>query len=449
MSDYEKHTVAELRKLCSERGLALKSRAKQPFINCLVAYDKGRKRQHDNDEEEERKKQKKKKTSVLSQKYFRNAANTMPSLISKETKYLFWKLDSASYTKDQLREYISKAMGRAEGMHLYNIKTPRGMNFSYYYGVDQASDITARTIPDVSRSNGERTCPISHDLYRQPHIMNLTGRSYSLAAITEAIASTLQKGRPLVFDDGSEIHPSLLARLRLYPNYSLPGWDRKARIVHDGVVNSFNLMEAKRNNIPEFSSWLETVDDDYESWWTYIMTIYAKYRARRSKNVYASRRLLFHDLLVENVVLPRHSVKHPPTLFSNVQFKGCVILFSDSLGFEGCSFVRCRFITFYRDDRDANMQACELKDCQVLMAGSIRAGFIKPELMSWINGADVDFCYIPYEQFDRLGIRDGTSSAEINRRLDVLCGRAKSKGADDCVQHCVLVDKNWVPAPGK
>lgn len=209
---------------------------------------------------------------------------------------------------------------------------------------------------DVSRGAGCTRCPIAHDDYCAPHILNITGVTYSLSAITRAIRQTLMVGRPLVLGQRT-IAPHELSTLRLYPNMSIVGHDSMTKRFPAPPANTtprIDIALATANDVPEVSVRLQTLRYSYLTtvgWDAFIDTVYSdvysKHRPTQPQKAPAEL-LSFCNLIIEDVEFPRGWSSYKRAIhWNNVLFRYCVFIFSSDetleMSFSSCRFERCTF----------------------------------------------------------------------------------------------------------
>lgn len=318
--------------------------------------------------------------------------------------YYYWIEDRASYTKAQIMAHIDTWPFTVErtddGPEMYYLNGFHRKRIMHVLGSDSSETIFANLVHckslvvDVSRTAGHTKCPITLEKYDCAHILNLTWRSYSVAALREAIDKSLKVGKPLRLED-CIIEPEQLSKIRLYPNFGLGEW--RPFVYTDADVPPrppFDGTTARRENIPMFSVWLDSMRAA-QGWDTSIRDIYTnRYHPLRPDSALdcgCDGPAIFKDLVIQCIVFPRVA-PNLQTWFINVMFSNCVILFEDlrALHFSSCAFWNCIFC-IQPEGFCPKCSRCEFKDCSFYWCAEFKAGAnaVPPGLLyndSVVNG---------------------------------------------------------------
>ena len=228
---------------------------------------------------------------------------------------------------------------------------------------------------DWARSSGQTECPLTTEKFEKPHILSVNGRSYSLDAFNEAVAKTLEQGEPLRLEDVT-LSVLDLPDIKLYPNYSLPGWELPPTVINFEMsrVKSeklrFSDARASEKNDPTIAALFDRPSVLDDNGLVSGKHIYRAYQARHNT---VSRTV--ENLVVSKALFPRGHMKDAPHL-RNVLFHTCYMVFDCCCGlkFVGCRFERCVIVVpngYFR----CSFSLCELVDCTFIFAlsdGEIR-----------------------------------------------------------------------------
>lgn len=221
---------------------------------------------------------------------------------------------------------------------------------------------------DWSRTSGQTDCPLSAEEFVKPHILSSNGRSYSLAAIQDAVAKTLAQGEQLRLEDITLTTPEV-TKIELYPNYSLPGWELLPGVVHfKGTIKPeawhFAADRAREKNDPEVAALFDRPLVPDSSGLITVDHIVKAYQTRHN-----TRLSVVENLVVAGAVFPRGHVKEKLSI-RNVLFRDCVMILDCWCGllFVGCRFERCMIIS-KDSNTDANFhtRVCEFDACEFIL----------------------------------------------------------------------------------
>ena len=221
-------------------------------------------------------------------------------------------------------------------------------------------------IIDWARTSGQTECPLSLDAFKQPVLLSVNGRSYSLPAFQYVVDRSLENGAALRLEDIT-IPVFELQKLKLYPNYSLPGWKSSrppVSVSWNKIPMSkltFNMERATACNMPMISMKFAEIppggleaDNHFDGKY-----IYEEYQ--RVNNTIGTS---VENLIVERAIFPRASIKNGP-LFRNILFRDCVIPVNcwHGIQFFGCRFEQCTFICAPDSKLVTTMYLCETDGC--------------------------------------------------------------------------------------
>lgn len=332
-------------------------------------------------------------------------ATAAASSSSSSTKYYFVTKDCHSYTLDELWSMVDALLAKADASKDADSEFQLVMPSGHTSMVSRTSLLVDRggkrtSVPllfgypetvDWSRTSGQTECSLSLDSFVRPHILGKTGRSYSLDMFRETVAKTLEQGNRLPLEDIT-LSPLDLDDIKLYPNYSLPGWSSDttpisfdfARVARDKLAYNFERIAAR--NVPEMSRALNTLSEMND-----ICVDGRGAREEYKKHRGTSTRVM-EDLHVMGAVFPRDHIKDGPA-FRNVLFDNCIMWCSCWCGirFVGCKFKNCMFIYGPDGMHRADFMMCELESCTWIIQGNY-AGESVPKMLSPWHGLKRSNC---------------------------------------------------------
>lgn len=264
----------------------------------------------------------------------------------EEQVYWFWCKDGRSYTKAYLQEYLEQ-ISKTTNLEKESITSPNGAFIKYAWCFSReleklGASVCDWFVQDKSRGAGDEICSITHETLceSQPHLLNLTGRSYSLDGILQAL-DQLKRGMPLRLED-TTIEPEQLQEIVLYPNQSL-GADGTEPITFTDAkipIRPFDS-SAKLESMPKF--WADVLVPDGNGIWS--MESAAKKHGFCTQQTY---HIVVKNQLVESIQVPHpHPKMNSGTLvLRNCLFRNCIVLIGCWCGpnFHGCLFENCTFV---------------------------------------------------------------------------------------------------------
>lgn len=226
---------------------------------------------------------------------------------------------------------------------------------------------------DWARTSGQTDCPLTAEAFNKPHVLSCNGRSYSLDAFNEAVKRTLLQGEPLRLED-TTLTALDLGNMKLYPNYSLPGWEllRVAIEFSEALVDTkklwFSMDRVRARHNPAIAALFDRPDiEKGDLALVSGMHIIKAYQTQH--NTFGST---VANLSVDRAVFPRAHIKVGPHL-QNVLFRDCVMKLDCWCGMRavGCRFENCTFIVNGAEVSHANL-LCEFDSCTFVYQASER-----------------------------------------------------------------------------
>lgn len=323
-----------------------------------------------------------------------------------DKKYYFWRARGRSYTRAEIKTMDAEVISLLPAdFAVANVlvpsqdiivtvvrehfeKAPTGGYVSCKYPEGFPRWLGAKPVVDWARSSDQTMCSLSADDFEQPHLLPLTGRSYSLSAFSAAVTSLLARGEPLRLEDRT-LTIWDLATLTLYPNYSLPGWPATSvppalppKMVEFHNVRldpslAFNASRAEAGKISSMNAAFDSLSHNPADGAGAVdgrIILDAYKRARPG-----AEGCLVENLVLTDIVFPRgHFVSS--LRLRNVSFEHCIMYVDCWCGLSllGCHFKSCTFVIAGHAKARFPfrvMRLCRMSDdCRIVVCPSLVPG---------------------------------------------------------------------------
>lgn len=292
----------------------------------------------------------------------------------QQERFWFWKKDGHSFTEAFLSTYL-------QTVNPAHPTTPNGKDINYHFLKHTLSNFQSSKefVLDKSRIAQHDICSISHEPFSsaEPYLLNLTGRSYALEALLNAI-DTLRQGNPLRLEDVT-LEPENLREIVLYPNLSLGASPAQAiTFAHEQVpIAPFDFGQALQSN-PQF--WEDVLQRDMNGMWS--MESAAEKHGFKLEH---SDCVVVKNQRAQRIQVPwpHPKMNSGTVIFKNCLFEDCEVMIGCWCGprFHGCRFVSCTF-TFLSEVTSGRAKRCDIVEGKL---GSNQAGWSKAQREQWLR----------------------------------------------------------------